>query len=430
MKISYLFLLFVSLLAFQPQAWAWNQESSIKKLFAGPVAPLTGVARNTLVFWVNGDADHFVAQSSAPNAESKLYRGDKFEVERIERLAESCESCNVVLLHDQRGTDHWYTASKPWAVWFKVYARGQKILERHVPEIDQTDPKVLSALLSFSQSLFPKSELHLIYRGHSFRMPYESGSQTVSPFDYSNPEHGYDQRVFLKSLKMAGFSKVSGKSLASVSLISCSMASLEFAGKLSPFARYFVASEVDLFEALSASLHFFDALVQVNDSMDARQVSWLISYSLGEAFRGLDPENDGLMEAPSSWMDLRNARLIADQFKVLMDALDKLPEARRSFMHQQIQQMAALTKNPSENYIEFLRKSGKSDEKIALLAGFLKQSSAIPGDLDLGLLLLLIETWDESSELAPLAHWVFERVAEVVHVWNGPGKLGLSVKGS
>ena len=426
-SISFLIITAMVFAAGKP-ALAWEQQGSLDQLFASPLAAPVNAAQNTFVFWINGDADHFVPSSTDSGTSLNVYRGDKFEVARLEQLAQSCSACNVVILHDQRGTDHWYSASKPWAVWFQVYSRGRKLLERHAPEVDETDPMVLARLLSFSQSSFPQSELHLIYRGHSFRTPYVPGSLNILPFDYSNPEHGYSQGVFLRSLQLAHLSKP----LGSVNFTSCSMSSFEFAAKLQKYARFFTASEVELLEVLSASVHFFDVLTLVNDRMDNRQVSWLLAFGIPQAFKKLNPAGDAMMEAPSTWVDLSGARLLAEQFNILIQALDNLPQNRRDFMRGQLEQSTRLTKAPSDAEVENLRKQGKTDAQISQFIRLLSQPSPDLNDLDLGLVLLLIGTWDESSELHELANWLFERAFDYVRVLGGStapgsGKLGLSI---
>ena len=57
--------------------------------------------KKTFVFFVEGAADHFVFNSM--NDTKKTFRADVIDTKRIIKYAKSCEDCNVVVLHIQRG---------------------------------------------------------------------------------------------------------------------------------------------------------------------------------------------------------------------------------------------------------------------------------------------------------------------------------------
>ncbi|MEI8346241.1 MAG: hypothetical protein WCG27_02155, partial [Pseudomonadota bacterium] len=174
----------------------------LKKLVTNP-------APHTFMFFINGDAEHFVTTTNNVHRMTKLYRRESQDVERIQRLAEQCTSCNVVILLDQRGEDRWFSRAKPWASYVRVFIRGQKVTDYKVPELNMADPKTLANLLSFTQYYFSSSkDAHLIYVGHAFQPTYlPNNDQLIAPFDWSAKESAYGHQDFVHSLAMAQLKK-------------------------------------------------------------------------------------------------------------------------------------------------------------------------------------------------------------------------------
>lgn len=418
-----------------------DYEGAIRELLTEAVPRPRNPARHTFIFWINGDADHFVTAMATPtvrqNDESKVYRADKFDEERVERVASLCTACNVVILHDQRGSAHWYTSNQPWASYLRIFSRGHKLLERHVNEVNETDPRVLAELLKAAERAFPGTSMHLIYRGHSFRKPYQPGSKEILPFDYSYPGQAYGQAVFLNSLDLAGYGLASAAPLASITFASCSMASFEIADMLTrgwrdrpaPLAKYLIASEVDVLETLNVGFRF-ESLAQVTDVMDDRQVSYLLASRLLEAFRNTSTVADAMMEYPVTWMDLSQMREIEMQWLLLAKAIHQLaPEARAEF-YGEATKRAGLVKTVSDRYINSLKASGKSQAVVDIFTSRLRSASPYPGDMDLGLLLNLIETSELTRPLAEDARGLRDLLSRQVFVLDRPvvsDKLGLSI---
>jgi len=197
-----------------------DSAAVIESAIRGAPVFKSGVGKRTFVFFVNGDADHFVTEK-ADSTKPELSRVDAADVRKIEQLALSCSECNVVVLHDQRGTDKWYTKDDPWATFLRVYSRGRKYYEKSVSEINMAEPRVLAELLKYSERAFPGAGLYLVYRGHSFIPRYVSGKPEsgLAPFDYSNPESPYGVREFAESLRGAGLSQ----KLNAVVMAACTM---------------------------------------------------------------------------------------------------------------------------------------------------------------------------------------------------------------
>jgi hypothetical protein len=427
-KAIFATLAFLSLSA--ADASTWSQEEALGKLYYPPAPPVASPARHTFVFWVNGDADHFQPQSSAPEAGSEIHRIDKHEVRRIEEIARSCRRCNVVVLHDQRGNSSaWYMRAKPWATYLRVYARGKKIAERHVPEIDGTDPRALAWLLRFSEQAFPESELHLIYRGHAFRTPYLPGAPGGAlPFDYSHPERAYGQATFLRSLEMANLRR----KLASVTLASCSMASIELASRLERFAAYFVASKHDVLEVLDVGFRF-DSILAARDKLGARAVSWRIALSLLGAFDDAPSSQDAMLEYPATWVDLSGMSAISARFDALAAMIDALPEARKHELRAALIRRAGLTKGASSRYLRMLRAQGKPDAAVRAMERALRVPSERAGDLDLDRALDLVAALPSAGDTraaAALSREIKTLISVYIHRIGssaGPGALTLTL---
>jgi len=267
-----------------------------KEFFSPMPQSLSMPLNRILVFWVNGDADHFVTRGDG-DASGKLYRADKFEVERIESAAISCTQCTSVILHDQRGSDGFFKRARPWATFLRVFHGGRRVLERSIPEINMADPAVLTKLLKFSQALDQNAELDLIYRGHPI-LPAGAPEGDV-PFDYSHPQDRFSSQSLARAIAEANL----GSRLKSVVLASCGSAYLETALLLKPLASYLVAAQHPVIERLSVSFSFDGIFARVGKE-DSRGLSETAALTLMERFLAATDPSDYAYEYSTTWFDL------------------------------------------------------------------------------------------------------------------------------
>jgi hypothetical protein len=355
----------------------------------------SGIGKRTFVFFVNGDADHFVTDT-ADSTKPELSRVDAADVRKIEQLALSCSDCNVVVLHDQRGTDKWYTKDDPWATFLRVYSRGRKYYEKSVSEINMAEPRVLSELLKYSERAFPGAGLYLVYRGHSFIPRYESGKPEtgLAPFDYSNPQSPYGVREFAESLRRAGLSQ----KLNAVVMAACTMADAQFADAIAPFARTLISPQLEVLETLSTGFGY--RYLKELDAVEFRSEAVAsIATLLLEPIRITKNDDDALMEYPVSVIDLEAFGRVSVFLRELVST-SGVPEA-------EVREKALLVKSLSARTVEGLRKKGKTEGQIARLIDALRQPSRNPDALDVKLLLELLKA--RSSDSAS----VLQRIAEI-----------------
>ena len=147
-------------------------------------------AKNTFIFWINGDTDRF---RPSEGIESKNIRIDTLDAKKIRDYSLNC-NCNVVLFHDQRFSDKWYTSEKHFGAFIYAYSSGREVnfkfqVKRKKSsgikgrnksevidvwknalsfnEIDQ-NKQFLINLLEFTKVTFPDTKYHLVFRGHFF----------------------------------------------------------------------------------------------------------------------------------------------------------------------------------------------------------------------------------------------------------------------
>lgn len=328
-------------------------------------SPRTGT--RTFIFWVNGDSDHF--QSGLSYSEThrdQTFRVDKYDVERIRSYAQSCNNCNVVILHHQRGGSHWYTANEPWATYLRVYEVGELILERHIPIGNAANPIYLGRLLRFSEDLFPNQPAYLIYRGHSFFPTYDPkiSRDEVMPFAYGFTDSPYGIATFEESLRMAALQRP----LEGVIFAACGMARIEAALALEPYAKRLIASQVDILETLSSGFLFSFLLNSSQfpgEEAFSRYVASSLMGNIELASYIPTGADEAMMEYPVTLMDLQGLNAHKSEWYSLLSALSKMK------LEPLISQ-AHVERVISNRYADNLRDSGLSEEKIELRAKFVR----------------------------------------------------------
>ena len=361
--------------AFASAIGSAKELNALDKLFQPAQSP-SNPARNTFIIALNGDSDHFVTADSLEGG--KLVREDKYESDRIQAIANSCSDCNIVFLHAQRGQAHWYTANGPWATYLRVYSRGQKLLERTVSTINLADPEVNIDLIKFANGLFGSSNLHLIYRGHSFLPAYApASSDGIAPFDYEDPESPYGPDQFVQSMQSA--TSAIGRPLSSVVLAACRMSYFDLTARLSKSAKYFVATQVDVLESLDVGFDY-QAVSDTKDAMSEHDVASLLAQKLLDRFDSVADVREAMMEYPTTLFDLTGADDLKKEFdSVLKSVLLLIPRALTDPL---IVQSAGVERRLSKRYLESLKAGGKSNSEISATASFVRVPSPASGDLD------------------------------------------------
>lgn len=216
------------------------------------IKPVENPARHTFIYFINGDGKH--------NSGKTARLDEKDAKDQILYGAETCEACNVVVLHDKRGNDE---------VSLKVFSRGKEVYSNSIDEINLANPRVLTHLIDFASAYFPTTTLHLHYRGHSLLPNVKKG------FDESHPDSPYGPDVLLESLEATQiFKKKNGPILGVVSFAACEMSDLDFFFKLSRFAQYVAFMPYWIDEAAEEGYEYWPFLYHVKDSMETRFVAW------------------------------------------------------------------------------------------------------------------------------------------------------------
>ena len=383
---------------------------SLFPAFAGlfyPMLPVDDPAPHTFVFFINGDSDHFVDNTT--NAESGTYRHrrvDSFEERRIEEYAQECRDCNVIILHDQRGTKKWYMTARPWAVWLRVYHRGERILSRYAKEINSADPQNIAQLLNFSQTYFPAKSFHFIYRGHAFFPSYLPGENNgmIVPFDYSHKNSPFSVEIFAQGIQMAKLRQP----LTSITLASCSMSYLEVATALAPYADNLIASQLDVLEVLQAG-YDYAFLKDIRDNDSPEKLTRSIAESLLQRFEEADL-SDAMFEYPISLIKLSG---IASLNAELNNLIKELPQYK---MEDYPDLMAS--KMLSARYVESLRAKGKDETEIAKFAQLIKITSPTPNQLDLKVFLQFLIQQDLPEEIKARAKKIINNLQIQVQLFR------------
>jgi|GEM_PF-6611123 len=310
-------------------------------------------AKNTMIFWVNGDADRFRNEEGSG---SKIVRLDVLDVDRIKQLSQKC-NCNIVLFHDQRGTNRWFNRSKHFSTFLYSYSKGKPVKFGNknylqFNEVDQSKRSFLATLLKFSQDLFPGTSYHLIYRGHSFATDL-THPESVS-FDRSS-SGSYHIKDFIASIKE---SKVR---LSTVTFAACSMAYVEMALALTPFANYMIASQINIHETGITGFSF-EYLTKLNDQMSEEAIAHVLAKTMLERFRTVKEKELFLRETPAVMIDLNKISVLKDDISFArIYAVEAVKNSREDFAPELI------TAKTSERYMNLRKSEGISDIVLNVL---------------------------------------------------------------
>jgi hypothetical protein len=330
----------------------------IKNLFSARNAQPTWQPQPTFIFFIQGAADHFVPKSTTQV--SQLTQVDQVDSKIIRQLAKQCQRCNVVILHVQQGQSKWYHRAHPHATYLRIYNRGKKLLSRHVPNLNSADPALVTSLLKLTQNWFPASPLHLIYRGHSIYPSYSpsvtedrSSEFQLRPFDVNHPESPYGIEIFASAIREAHLNR----KLSTLTFASCSMAYLDVAAAMSPFAELMIASQTDVLEVLSVGFDYhFLTRIETEDS--TRLSAKKIARSLLRKFRTTPSLIDAMMEHSISVIDLSDFSELKDQFNSLLSRITSI---------EMTQTIAPVEKFLSDRYIQYQRQQGLSQKEVGKL---------------------------------------------------------------
>ncbi len=386
---------------------------SLNRLFRGSPKYRSGFGRRTFIIFVNGDADHFVTESSESGSEdAKLARVDAADVRKIDQLARSCNDCNVVLLHDQRGKDHWYTKAKHWAAFLRVYTVGHLVFERSVPELNGADPALITRLLQYSSGAFPGSELYFVYRGHAFIPDYHPTNRdsAIAPHDYSHPETPYGASRFVESLRQAQLESP----LQAVVMAACSMADVELADALAPYAHTLISPQLDVLETLSAGFGY-RYLTELDAVPSQAAASETIAALLLEPLQKTPYADDALLEYPVSLIRLSTFGSMGEKISSLLNEAELDPQTAGSD--------ARVAKSLSARTIDTYRRKGKTEAQIHSLIRGTRQWSPHPDFMDVKRLLTQIIEQAEVRGNEPLksrAQELMDTLGPEVRVWDRP----------
>lgn len=335
----------------------------------------TNLAKNTFIFWVNGDADRFRPSSGLG---SKNIRIDKLDVKRIIEYSKTCD-CNTLIFHDQRGTDRWYTARKNFGAFIYAFAKGERVLfskKNKKPRKNLSFKEVhqnkyfLKNYLELAQEVFPGTAYHLIYRGHSFADSLTDNKRT---FDMSIQ----DQDFGLKDLK-AGLEN-SQIQLETITFASCSMSNISFALELSNYAKYMIASQVNINESGSTGFSF-EFLNYIKDDLSSYEISHLVGSLILQNFKKVEEKELFIRETPNTVIYLDHLNFYKTSLQSYLDAARiNIKESPSKYRNARIQI------NASNRYLDQRREAGADEAQIELIKKFLKVAS-FNLDYDLGVL--------------------------------------------
>lgn len=318
------------------------------------VAAHADPAANTFVFLINGAEDHSVLRS---RTSSEMVRADEWDAEKITVLAQTCNDCNVVLLH----------VRSQKAANLQMFSRGKLIASRQVCEISHADAHALSELLKSAERVFPLSRFHLVYRAHSFLDRVQELAQGLSRANLQEP-------------------------LSSITFACCSMAFLEVAASVSPYAKYMIATQTNVVETQDFGFDY-SFLTQIGDQQSEAEIAESIADRLLSSFRVGEHQLEQayesaapIMESSISLIRLEKMDILAPRFKELLKENDGA-----------IAENCRVTKVVADRYIDFL-KTKQSD-----VSAYLKwRWEAYPrmNDFDLICFLRALETQEAGSLIA------------------------------
>lgn len=232
-------------------------------------------AHHTFVFFIQGASDHYVPQD-LNHPKKKWVHADAYDAKIITKQLKKSKLVNGVILHIKHGKSSW----KNPRAFIKIYARITKISTYPCPDINGADPLTLTNLIKRAAAFFPKSNLHLIYRGHGFDMAYDplKHKNLIRPFDSNFSDWPYDREIFKQSIKDANVAH-----LKSLSLAACTMKTKNVFERLSELNIALIASERAIIESPVSHGFSYEFLSLVTDADSAEDVTQLIDLTLFKA---------------------------------------------------------------------------------------------------------------------------------------------------
>lgn len=361
----------------------------------------TNTTSNTFIFWVNGDSDRFRPSTGIG---SKNIRLDTLDVKRIKKYAQTCH-CNVVIFHDQRLTDKWYTNDKHFGTFLYAYNNGEAVrfksvkknhknfkqthkkrIKNHLffSEIQQ-DKDFLVDLLEFTKTVFPGTKYHLVYRGHSFAETKREGAKNL--FDLSDSNVVFDKKELESALK------ASDMYFETITFAACSMSNISFALMLSDYAKYMIASQVNINESGDTGFDF-SFLKNIDDSISTRKLAQTISEGLLGRFNSVEDIYLYIRETPLTLIDLIALRDLSADLSVAIKKIRRELEQKKTKYND-----AKITTNVSDRYLSTRKLNGATAKQLKSASELIKIKS-INADYDLGQLLILNGAKDLAQELS------------------------------
>lgn len=364
------------------------------------------VASNTFIIWINGDANHF-----RPGRDGMIERVDRNDREQVLKFAQDCE-CNVVLIHDQRGSDKWYRSAKKWGSLLYIYSNGRRVKFR-VPsistredrqkivmksylaenEVNTSSKDFLRSVFSLTTDLFPSTALHLIYRGHSFSLNDKVGHGDVDSFDYSHPKSEYGSAKFVETLKESNLF------FETVTFAACDMADMNLALRLTGIANYMIASQVNILETVDTGFSY-SFLKTIKKFQDSKSIALNISSNLLERFHETPVKKNFMRETPLSLIDLNSLSEIRPMWNVLKEELKNIS-------------LSSYVTKASTRYINEI----KSDISRKKMIQYFKVKSSAPR-FDIGESLLKLK--EERNYLLESIDYFLSVVEESVVLYGAP----------
>lgn len=341
---------------------------------------------NTFIFWVNGDSDRF---RPSEGIGSKNIRIDTLDLQRIKELSKTCD-CNVLIFHDQRLSDKWYTRARHYAAFVYAYASGKAVefikevkrrdhkkrewikreIKRNYIEFNEVNQNTefIASLFNFTKRLFPETNYHLVYRGHSFA---ESIRKKRIPFDRSHPETNFHKEELEQAILKTDIL------FETVTFAACSMANISFAKMLSNHSQWMIGSQVTINETGLTGFNY-EFLNSVRNGMDIKTFAEEVAKGLLKNFDTVKDINLAIRETPASLIDLRAIRSIKEDITAAEE------QVRSSIKNESIAfNKAKIEINVSNRYLSYRKANGASQSEIETAAKYIKVPSS-GHDYDLG----------------------------------------------
>lgn len=230
---------------------------------------------HTFVFFLNGAEDHVVPRNHAVRGEFFDAVNSDFDQIRSNKV----DQANVVCLYVSK-----YEARL-------LVMSGSDAHEESLVNVQ------LSNLLEFAQTWFPNTSLHLVYRGHG-----------IAPGEFE---------PFRQQLEIANIN------LASVTFAACSMSYIEIAGAIAPWARYMIASQVDVVETAQAGFDY-SFIGRAAADYSSGRVAFVIASTILASFSREPYVEEKMKEQPVTLVDLTEFGACFDKLCHLLDFVQEV----------------------------------------------------------------------------------------------------------